>query len=113
MCGALAGCQQAPQYGKVLSLTGEGFEGHKYYFGWADHLDGEMGNETRYDVRHTHDIFTTGAGGDYESHTLVDRDVSPDDIQNVWEDVGHKIGPEDMYVQYSSGHGYEQGLGVG
>jgi len=95
------------------SLTNYGYTGQKHYFGFAEQLDGFMGNETKFDVKHTHDIFTTTLGGEYKSNYLTDTYVDGAKIKGVWRRVGQEIKPDDMYVQYSSGHGFERGLGVG
>lgn len=97
----------------LKSITGDDYTAKKYYFGFGEYLDGSMGNETKYDVKHTHDIFTKHIGGDYTGTTLVDRDFGGSDIKKVWSDVKGKIGKEDMYLQYSSGHGSSSGLQVG
>ncbi len=110
---AATACGPLGRPARTLSLTGEGFTGKKYYLGVAEYLDGFMGNETRYDVKHTHDIFASGAGGDYEATRLVDREVRAADVHAAWSAIGAKIKGDDMFVQYSSGHGYEGGLGIG
>jgi hypothetical protein len=102
-------------YSLVRSLTGAGFTGQKYYLGWGEILDGFMGNETYYDVKHTHDIFANQVGGKYKA-TKLDRDsgsVSGSSISSAMSTIKGQIKPTDMYVQYSSGHGYPSGLGVG
>lgn len=95
------------------SITGPDYEGTKYYFGWAEHLSGFMGNETKFDVQHTHDLFTSGFGGVYQGRKLTGRPVGRTDIRNEWDSIRENFGPNDMYVQYSSGHGSRSGLGVG
>jgi len=105
------GVQQSSQLG---SLTDPSYQGHKYYFGWGDAggSPSSMQNEVKYDVLHTHDIFTTGVGGDYEGKKLVGT-VSSSSIKAYWNELAGKMKPDDMYLQYSSGHGSDTGLGVG
>lgn len=113
----LAGCgeqQQTPSF--VRSLTGDDFAGEKYYIGWGAANSGDptmMHNEVKYDVLHTHDIFTNQVGGSYLGVTDIGPQVNRSIIMNRWQELGRKITAEDMFVQYSSGHGYSTGLGVG
>jgi hypothetical protein len=114
---AATGCDRAKtqDYALVQSLTDGKSTAKKYYMGWGEVLQGFMGNETYYDVKHTNDIFSQKVGGNYES-TRLDRDGGEFDAQAVaqaWRQIGEKIKGDDMYVQYSSGHGYERGLGIG
>lgn len=100
---------------ELKSLTGSDFAGKKYYLGWGEVLDGFMGNETKYDVKHTHDIFTTGAGGTY-TPTVFGQNGQSFGGQEVVQKINELTGQateKDMYVQYSSGHGYNGGLGIG
>jgi hypothetical protein len=95
------------------SITDPGYQGTKHYFGWAEYLSGFMGHETRYDVKHTHDLFTSGFGGDYRGRKLTGSPIDGSDIRNEWDSIRSNFGRDDMYVQYSSGHGYYDGLAVG
>lgn len=96
---------------RLRSLTGDDFKGKKYYYGFGDKLSGSMGNEVKYDVKHTYDIFTTDLGGNYEGFSHF----SPghDGITEHWQELADKITADDMYVQWSSGHGSHSGLMVG
>ncbi len=107
------GVQKEEDGGQLSSLTGADFKGAKYYIGFGDSLDGEMGNEVLYDVKHTHDIFTKQVGGDYIGQTFTGENASAAALKNGWSDLKAKIKPDDMYVQYSSGHGYDGGLAFG
>jgi hypothetical protein len=98
------------------SLTGSGYTGTKFYFGWGmnDNGNPEMDNEVEYDVRHTHDIFTKAIGGSYVGTSLIGQDqVTSDAITGTWAQLTKKMTANDMYLQYSSGHGYPGGLEVG
>jgi hypothetical protein len=95
------------------SLTPPDYAGKKYYFGWGEYLSGSMGNETRYDVLHTHNLFTQGIGGDYIGTKLINRNFGGREIRSNWSAIKSEITSDDMYLQYSSGHGYSEGLGVG
>jgi hypothetical protein len=100
---------------EVQSLTGRNFKGQKYYFGWGSAGEGDpesMQNETKYDVLHTHEIFTKQLGGAYNGTKLVDG-LSNESIMSSFGQVKSKMTADDMYVQYSSGHGFEQGLQFG
>lgn len=98
----------------LSSLTGEDFKGSKFYFGFGE---GEsrpnMANEIKYDILHTHDIFTKKVGGDYIGKTLIHDQTTGTSIKTAWSDIKTKMKEGDMYVQYSSGHGYEGGLAAG
>ena len=93
------------------SITGTDFTGKKYYFGFGDELSGEMGNEVKYDIQHTHDIFTKDIGGGYIGYKALSPGHSG--IVEHWQELGQQMTSKDMYVQYSSGHGSETGLMVG
>jgi len=108
-----AACGKNPRTANLSSITDPDYTGTKHYFGWGEYLSGFMGNETKYDVTHTHDLFTSGLGGDYEGRKLTSREFDQDDIQREWNSIRDNFKPEDMYVQYSSGHGYNDGLAVG
>jgi hypothetical protein len=110
-----AGCmpkRDQDQHTVLRSLTDSNYKGNKYYLGWGEYLSGFMGNETKYDVKHTHDIFTDNVGGKYQSTTLVDREFSGRDVTASMNSLRSKITKDDMYVQYSSGHGFPAGLGI-
>jgi len=105
----LAGCG-TQSVSHSSSITEPGYEGHKYYVGFGDTLTGSMGNEVKYDVKHTHDLFSSQYGGDYVGG---DRISSYSALKTKWREVGQEIGFADMYLQYSSGHGSETGLAFG
>ena len=117
--GLLAGCRKTTagvSSSDVQSLTGQGFTGKKYYLGWGAAGGGdpdEMQNEVKYDVLHTHDMFTSASGGQYLGTRLMDGQGRAGDVRQAWSQLKGAIGPQDMYVQYSSGHGSPQGLGIG
>ena len=106
-------CGKNPGTANLSSITEPDYTGTKHYFGWGEYLTGFMGNETKYDVQHTHDLFTSGLGGDYEGRKLTVQEFDQDEIQREWNSIRDNFKPEDMYVQYSSGHGYDDGLAVG
>jgi len=98
------------------SLTGADYTGKKYYFGWGAAGQGDpsmMHNEVKYDVLHTHDIFTKSYGGNYIAEKLIGPSTSSSQIKSEWESLKSQMSSNDMYVQYSSGHGMPTGLGVG
>lgn len=98
------------------SLTDEGFTGKKYYFGWGAAASGDpamMHNEVKYDVLHTHDVFTKRVGGSYEGTTLIAQQATGASIRNQLARFRSLVMPEDMYVQYSSGHGLKTGIALG
>ncbi len=99
------------------SLTGVDYKGKKYYFGWGAAGMGDptlMQNEVKYDVLHTHDIFTKDIGGSYMGTKFLDyKTATGTAIKNTWTDIKSKIQADDMYIQYSSGHGSPTGLAVG
>lgn len=99
------------------SLTGPEFKGKKYYFGFGAAMSFDpamMQNEVKYDVLHTHDIFTKEIGGSYSGVKYTDYNTATStNIKAAWADLKSKITPADMYVQYSSGHGSQSGLAVG
>ena len=111
-CGLLP--QATPRSDVVLSsLDSLDAATKRYYLGWGEYLQGFMGNETQYDVKHTHDIFASGVGGDYEAQTLTGRSFSGGEVMTAMQAIAGKMTKDDMYVEYSSGHGYPGGLGVG
>lgn len=99
------------------SLTGPEYMGKKYYLGWGAAALGDpsmMHNEVKYDVNHTHDIFTKDVGGNYLGATLIGpANATRASILEQWRQLAAVVGKDDMYVQYSSGHGSVSGLGVG
>jgi hypothetical protein len=97
------------QFGR--SLTGTDYSGKKYYFGFGDKLTGSMGNEVKYDVQHTNDIFTKDVGGGYLGKSMIG--TSQSSIDGEWNNLKKVMTSEDMYVQYSSGHGSNHGLMAG
>jgi hypothetical protein len=115
---AFGGCgsETAIDSGSTLSsLTGKNFTGKKYYFGWGSAGEGDpmsMQNETKYDVLHTHEIFTNQLGGSYTGTKLVDS-ISNEQINSSFGQIKSAVTANDMFVQYSAGHGFEQGLQYG
>ncbi len=102
--------------GSGRSLTSADYSGKKYYFGWGAAGQGDpsmMHNEVKYDVLHTHDIFTKNYGGGYQGDKLIGPNTSGSQIKGAWDSLKSQMGPQDMYVQYSSGHGMPTGLAVG
>ncbi len=93
------------------SITGVGYVGKKYYIGFGDALSGMMGNEVKYDINHTHDIFTKDLGGNYLGTKIIGSNASA--LRQKWQDLKKVITRDDMYVQYSSGHGSHTGLQFG
>ncbi len=110
---AVISCGKDPGTSRLGSITEPGYEGKKHYFGWGEYLSGFMGNETRYDVQHTHNLFTSVHGGDYRGRQLTGRPFDEEDIRREWDAIRANFSTDDMYVQYSSGHGYHDGLAVG
>jgi hypothetical protein len=109
-------CGPNPSSSDLSSLTGDSYQGQKYYLGWGAANRGDpssMHNEVRYDVLHTHDIFISDAGGDYSGSKITGSTVNQSTIQQSWDQIQSQMNSEDMYVQYSSGHGYSSGLAVG
>ena len=73
-----------------------------------------MKNEVKYDVLHTHDIFTKQWGGNYIGTKIIgSTDVNRKSIMAAWKSIGDQMTWNDMYTQYSSGHGSSTGLAVG
>jgi hypothetical protein len=96
------------------SLTGNDYTGKKYYVGFGDLLSGFMGNEVKYDVAHTNNIFTKDVGGGYVGKTLITKDQSGAPVlRQYWSQLQSTMSPQDMYVEYSSGHGSKQELMFG
>ncbi len=95
------------------SLTGPDYSGKKYYVGFGDYLSGFMGNEVKYDIAHTHDVFTKEMGGNYLGTKINGSQVDSADLYKKWEEVKSVMTDKDMYVQYSSGHGSHTGLMFG
>ena len=111
-----AACGRSPQVSGTKSITGPDYQGHKYYFGWGVNGNGvgEMDNEVKYDVLHTSNIFSKAQGGSYISKTLIGEDeVNARSIKQGWRTLTDEMQANDMYLQYSSGHGYEGGLAAG
>jgi hypothetical protein len=111
-----AACGQTPPSSRTTSLTDSDYHGKKYYFGWGKNGNGNgsMDNEVKYDVLHTNNIFTKPIGGDYIGHTLIGtRQVTGPAIKQEWQALTGAMTSDDMYLQYSSGHGYQGGLEAG
>ncbi len=115
LTASLSACGPVDQVNQseAQSLSLEGAAGKKAYLGWGEVLDGFMGNETKYDVKHTHDIFTSGVGGKYEAKTFTEQQFDGSQVMASMRQITGALGKDDMYVQYSSGHGYQGGLGIG
>jgi hypothetical protein len=111
----LLNTMRVPMLEHGRSITDGSYSGHKYYFGWGDATGSpdEMVNEVHYDVKHTNDIFTKDIGGAYLPTTLFDSNANGTAIPQTWQTLTQKMTADDMYVQYSSGHGYQGGLAVG
>lgn len=111
---ALASCRTSGEASETRSLTSDDYHGKKYFFAFAAPLDNAMGNEVRFDVRHVGYIFTNQWGGLYDGKTLVNAvDVARAPLLATLDGYAQKLGPEDMYVQYSGGHGSPIGLEIG
>jgi hypothetical protein len=99
------------------SLTDPDYKGEKYYFGFgaAEKNDPSMmHNEVKYDVNHTHNIFTKEIGGNYKGSALTSyKETTKTAITKKWAELKNVMKEDDMYVQYSSGHGEPTGLLVG
>ncbi len=108
---AIAFIEQLRRAGNGRSLTDQ-FIGKKYYLGFGDDLSGFMGNEVKYDIDHTHNIFTSQLGGEYDG-TKVISESGGAELKKYWSSLREQMTFHDMYVQYSSGHGYQQGLAFG
>ncbi len=99
----------------VRSLTGKNFAGKKYYFAWGHASPGDpenMHNEVKYDVLHTHEIFTKDIGGSYTGTKLI-KSGEENSISSAFNQLKFQITANDMFIQYSSGHGLPTGLVVG
>ncbi len=99
----------------VRSLTGKNFSGKKYYFAWGhvSPTDPEtMHNEVKYDVLHTHEIFTKDIGGSYAGTKLI-KSGEENSIPSAFSQIKSQMTANDMFIQYSSGHGMPTGLAVG
>jgi len=109
----LQGTKPKTQVSDINSLTGPDYSGKKFYLGFGDLLDGEMGNEVKYDVKHTNDIFTKSVGGDYNGTSFISEYGGDDKVRSYWDGLKSVMGNQDMYVEYSSGHGSQSGLMFG
>src|SRR4051812_4793464 len=97
-CASLFSCGMHKSHiddvSEVRSLTGIGYTGKKYYFGWGmnDNGNGEMDNEVKYDVKHTNDIFTKNIGGDYLGTTLIGQEaVNGSAIKSEWRTLASQM----------------------
>ncbi|MCB0416580.1 MAG: hypothetical protein KDD39_02950 [Bdellovibrionales bacterium] len=72
-----------------------------------------MGNEVKYDIAHTHDIFTKEIGGNYVGTKVLDSGQGARQVRDYWKDLEQNMLWNDMYVQYSAGHGHQTGLAFG
>jgi len=112
----IAGCGRSTSDSEMQSITDPDYIGKKYYLGWGAAAFGDpsnMHNEVKYDVLHTHDVFTQNIGGSYVGTKLIGSGVNGSQIRSQWTSLQQQIKPDDMYVQYSSGHGSRSGLMVG
>jgi hypothetical protein len=99
----------------VRSLTGKSFTGKKYYFAWGHASPNDpqnMHNEVKYDVLHTHEIFTKEIGGSYAGTKLI-KSGEENSIASSFNQLKSQVTANDMFIQYSSGHGLKTGLAVG
>lgn len=100
----------------VHSLTSSTYSGKKYYLGFGRVMRNDppmMFNEAKYDILHTYEHFTKVAGGAYSGKTLIQDQASRTTVMREWAALQSQITANDMYVQYSSGHGFPSGLEVG
>ena len=95
------------------SLTGPDYTGKKFYIGFGDYLSGYMGNEVKYDIAHTQDVFTQEMGGNYLGTKIHGSQVDEEDLYRKWDELKNEMTDKDMYLQYSSGHGSHSGLMFG
>lgn len=121
---ALSSCAQQLPASRIGSLTEPGESVRKIFFGWAEPFpDGgesdptgitPQGNEARFDLRHLSHIFGQESGGLYETKTLIEpNEVTHDQILGSMKSISSSLSSQDMYIQYSAGHGLPSGLGVG
>ncbi len=99
----------------VRSLTGKSFAGKKYYFAWGHASPNDpanMHNEVKYDVLHTHEIFTKEIGGSYAGTKLI-KSGEENSVGSAFNQLKSQVTANDMFIQYSSGHGMPTGLAVG
>lgn len=109
-------CGPNTDFDRIKGLTDESFRGKKYYLGWgvADSSDPQMmHNEVRYDVQHTSDVFTKDLGGSYIGTSLIGGEARGSRIVEKWQEYKNTMTKEDMFIQYSSGHGLKSGLAIG
>jgi hypothetical protein len=112
----LSSCGGSREDANLDGLTDEGFRGRKYYLGWGAAAAGDpqmMHNEVRYDVQHTSDVFTKDLGGSYIGTTIFGAEARGQKIIQKWTDFKTSMTKDDMYIQYSSGHGVRSGLAIG
>lgn len=112
----LVGCGPDDQVNPLKSLTDGSFRGKKYYLGWGVADSGDpsmMHNEVRYDVLHTSDIFTRDLGGSYSATTLFAGEARGSAVKAKWQEYKSNMSKDDMFIQYSSGHGLSSGLAIG
>lgn len=112
----LSSCGPNTEFDRIKGLTDESFGGKKYYLGWGAASSGDpdkMHNEVRYDVQHTSDVFTKDLGGSYNGTTIFGAEARGSRIVEKWEEYKTTMTKNDMYIQYSSGHGMQSGLAIG
>ena len=92
----------------------------KIFFGFREVLsNSEMNNETRADNEHVVTIAKDANGGGYitnpafEKGYLETREGGGQRIGAEYNRILSSIGPGDMYLQMSAGHGYEGGVNGG
>lgn len=99
------------------SLTDSAYTGKKFYLGWGAAMPGDdavMHNVAKYDVLHTLEIFSTEFGGNYFSEKFTSyKDATAKNIRASWQTIKQQMTSDDMYLQYSAGHGSGSGLAVG
>lgn len=99
------------------SLTDTAYTGKKFYLGWGAAMPGDdavMHNVAKYDVLHTLGIFSTEFGGNYFSEKFTSyKDATAKNIRASWQAIKQQMTSDDMFLQYSAGHGSGSGLAVG
>jgi hypothetical protein len=111
----VVGCKAStPQVlSTTQSLTGAEYKGTKRFFGFAevDERSERLGNETRFDVTHMREVFTSAAGGSYQGSAIV-QGATRETVLAGFDQAAAALGPDDMYVQYSAGHGLKNRLNL-
>ena len=58
------------------------------------------------------DIFTKDIGGGYIGSKLIGANIGEEQLYEKWRQLKTLMTDKDMYIQYSSGHGDEFGIGL-